>query len=265
MRFFLFFALIGILNSTAYADTDPLALKMSGFIEAGGSAYDLTGNYPNRHIAYVRGGLQRGPDQQWFGEVARITEFGDSGTLLALQHQRNLDETWFVQAAAATSIGGSTLPRLRMDISLGRKWLEQRNLVTVLGVSEIQAKDVHRDHAIQFSAAYYFDMAAVPMALEGGVRYNVSDPGAVAANSSFIALTRGKEKSRIVSLRVSAGREAYQLIGEAVTLSDFPSRAWLLTWREWLSKDSGFQLRLDGYHNPFYDRRGVEATWFRDF
>lgn len=252
-------------NSAAHANDAPLALKMSGFVEAGGSSYELTGDYPNRHTAYVRGALRRGPDQQWFGEVARITEFGDSGTLLALQHQRNLDETWLVQVAGATSIGGATLPRLRLDFSLGRKWLEQKNLVTTLGVSGIQAKDIHRDRAVQLSAAYYFDAGTVPMAAEGGVRYNISDPGAVAASSYFLALTRGSEKDSVISLRLSAGREAYQLIGSAVTLTDFPSRSWLLTWRKWLNRDSGFQLRLDGYHNPYYDRRGVEAGWFRDF
>ncbi len=251
--------------SFAFAEEPPLALKMTGYIETGGGAYQLSGGYPGRHTLYVRGMLQASPDEYWQGEVAQVAEFGDSGTLLAAQYQRNLDARWLAQAAASTSAGGATLPRLRLDFALGRKWLEEQNLLTFVGLSAIQAKDVHRDHALQVSAAYYFDVAAVPMALEGGARFNVSDPGGVAASSAFLALTRGAEKNRVVSLRLSAGREAYQLTGDTVLLSDFRSRSWLLTWREWVNRKTGFQLRLDGYQNPYYQRHGIEAGWFWDF
>lgn len=247
------------------AAEQPLQLKMSGYIEAGASDDLLTSGYPDRHTEFVRGELRTSPTERWTAEINEVTEFGETGTLFVAGYEKQLGTDWIAQAGVATSAGGDTLPRLRLDMALGRKWLEARNLVTTVSVTEIEDKDVHRDHAIQFSTAYFFDIKGWPWAVEGGIRRNDSDPGSNGATSYYAAITSGREKERVVSLRIGAGREAYQLVGANIAIDNFSSNSLLFTWREWLGKDYGFQLRADTYHNPYYERRGVEASWFQDF
>lgn len=252
-------------SARAQDHEQPLLLKTSGYLEIGAGAYQLTDGYPNRSSGFVRGELHPAAGQRWNAEITRISEFGDSGTLFVVGYEKEIGRNWITQVGAASSNGGVTLPRLRLDFALGHKWLEQANLVTTLGFTSIQAKDEHRDHALQFSTAYFFEAGGMPCALEGGVRHNISSPGAVGATSYYAAVTRGREKERVTSLRLGTAREAYQLVGDSMALVGFPSDTLLLTWREWLDRNSGFQLRLDGYRNPYYSRRGIEAAWFRDF
>lgn len=248
-----------------YADEAPLRLKMSGYIEAGASDDLLTSGYPDRHTEFVRGELRTSPDERWTAEVNEVTEFGGTGTLFVVGHETQIGENWVAQMGAATSASGDTLPRLRLDLALSRKWLDQRNLVTTVSITEVQAKDVHRDHAIQFATAYFFDLVGWPWAVEVGLRRNNSDPGSIAANTYYGALTSGREKERVISLRIGAGHEAYQLVGNNIALANFSSNSLLFTWREWLSKDGGIQFRADTYHSPYYEKRGFEASWFAEF
>jgi YaiO family outer membrane protein len=247
------------------ASEPQLTLKMSGYLEAGASDDLLTGGFPNRHAEFVRGEIRPEAGERWMAEINEITQFGDTGTLFVAGYENEIAQLWIVQAGVSSSAGGITLPRLRLDLALGKKWLDEHNLVTTVGITEVQSKDVHRDHALQFSTAYFFDISGQPWAVEGGVLHNASDPGSIGATSYYAALTTGREKERVVSLRIGAGREAYQLVGSSIALDNFPSNTLLFTWREWLTKDYGFQLRVDTYHNPFYDRRGIEASWFAEF
>ena len=112
------------------------------------------------------------------------------------------------------------------------------------------------------AASYYFSQ---PWVLEGGTRFNYSNPGGVSSTSSYVAVTYGEEKRRIVSLRYGFGTEAYQLIGDSTVLSDFHSDTWTLTWREWLARQRGFQVRLESYRNPTYGRTGLEFSLFQEF
>ena len=48
-------------------------------------------------------------------------------------------------------------------------------------------------------------------------------------------------------------------------MSDFSSRETTLTWREWFSPKSGFNLTAAHYANPSYQRSGVTLGLFYEF
>ncbi len=239
--------------------------SLSGFIELGASQAQLTEGYAPRSSAFVRGELQGENEQRINFEIANISEFSDQGTLLSVAYFTNLDSEWIAQGNLSTSSGGNTLPRIRADVGVGHKWLDQKNLVTTVELSRIQYKDVHTDTALQGSVAYYFEHSGTPLAIESGLRYNVSDPGAVGATSQYVAVTAGREQDRVISLRIGSGRESYQLVDSNVALVGFKSNDLLLTWRQWFDGRRGIQLRLDTYQNPYYSRTGIEASWFQSF
>jgi len=249
----------------AHADTQedqPLNLKMSGHIEAGLMHHSLTNNYGSWNGQFLRTVLQIDEKNIVNAELANSKQFGDNGTLLVLGLSHSLNKDWFANASISGSSGGFFLPRLRMDVSINRKWLEDQSLVTTIGFTAVNAKDDHKDRSVLLSAAYYFQQ---PWIIEGGIRFNRSNPGQVTSNAKFAAVTFNQDKLREVSLRYDFGEEAYQLIGNNQALSQFDSHALSLTWREWIMRNGGLQLRLESYKNPSYDRNGMELTWFQEF
>ncbi|WER47978.1 YaiO family outer membrane beta-barrel protein [Cupriavidus sp. WKF15] len=56
-----------------------------------------------------------------------------------------------------------------------------------------------------------------------------------------------------------------QLTGEQTLLRDFTSHDVSLTWRKWITKTWGFNLRATYYENPSYKRKQAEAGIFVEF
>ena len=211
----------------------------------------------------MRGVYASDPKNTWTGEVADLQQFGDRGLLFVVGNTHVINDDWFVSTSLATSNGGFFQPRYRGDVVVNRKFLEPRNLVIGVGLSSIKAKDEHRDLAVLLNAAYYFE---APWVIEGGVRINRSDPGSVFADYYNVAVTYGRDKERFISLRFAQGQEGYQLVGGGDNiLANFPSHDTLLTWREWVGRDWGFQARVGEYSNPYYRRLGGEFSLFWDF
>jgi YaiO family outer membrane protein len=124
------------------------------------------------------------------------------------------------------------------------------------------AKDEHSDRNVTLSMLYYFE---APFIAEVGARLNRSNPGSVDSRRYFGALYWGRVKDRFLSLKYEAGGEGYQLMGPQSVITDFNSNETTLTWREWVNNDYGFNVRLQHYSNPTYDRNGLELSLFLDF
>jgi YaiO family outer membrane protein len=250
---------------------DPLVLRpesapadatLSGFIETGLNYHILTDGQDDWFGQYLRGTIDFKHKNIISYEVVHQEEFGDDGTFFSLGLTHVLNDDWYGSLTVGTSAGGFFWPRFRLDAFINRKWLEQRNLVTTVGFGYYDAKDVHYDFSAFIGAAYYFES---PWIVEVGLRYNFSQPGNVTAPGPFAAVTYGRNKPYYLVLRVGIGREAYQVVGPDQAITDFASQVVTLTWRQWLTREWGFKLQTEYYHNPFYQRVGFEGGVFWDF
>lgn len=231
-------------------------------VEIGALRHTLSDGYGSWTHQFVRGTVQAGADDTWNAELVNARQFGDRGTLIVLGNTHRFDERWYGSVFVAGSSGGFFFPHARLDVSASRKWLAQGNLVSTLGLTAVDAKDGHKDRSVLLGASYYFDS---PWMVEGGLRINRSNPGQVVSNGKYLAVTYGRQQQQIVSLRYGFGSEAYQYVGANALLVDFDSNVRTATWRKWLRPHQGFQLRAEAYHNPFYDRRGIELAAFQEF
>ena len=89
-------------------------------------------------------------------------------------------------------------------------------------VNYFDAKDFHSDIGYRFEVIYHTDAAWV---LQGGVTYNVSDPGSIGSLSGFGAVSYVLPRARIVSLRLGMGDQAYQAVRGDDFRVDVTSRA----------------------------------------
>jgi YaiO family outer membrane protein len=254
--------LAGVMLAAAAAPGAVRAQANDLMLEAGVIHHQLTAGFPAWNHAFVRGSWRSGPSDVWLGEVVDAREFGDRGQLFVLGDTHSFDPRWYGSLAVAMSSHGFFYPHARVDATVNRKWGAQSNVVTTVGITAVNAKDGHADRSILLGLSYY---APGPWLAEAGMRLNRSNPGRVDSRSQYLALTYVQAQRRIVSLRQGWGDEAYQYIGSAALLVNFPSRTTTATWREWVLPHAGFQLRAEAYHNPYYDRRGLEVAVFREF
>jgi YaiO family outer membrane protein len=235
--------------------------QLTNDVEAGGDYLNLTNGFGNWAGGYARGTVTTGKNIL-NAEVNGQREFGDAGVYLAGGDTYNFNSDWYGSITAGSSVGGFFWPRFRADGFINKKWMGRRQLITTFGFGYYAAKDVHRDHSFFVGSTYYF---AKPWIVEEGIRFNVSNPGSVFSPAAFVAVTQGRNKQHYITLRSGFGKEAFQLIGPTLSLSDFQSETLTVTWRQWIGKNWGINLVGDYYHNPFYQRGGSSLGFFREF
>jgi YaiO family outer membrane protein len=245
------------------ADTPPRPgpKQLTNFVEAGGDYLNLSNNFGHWAGGYARGTVQTG-NNVWNAEVSGQHEFGDAGVYMGAGDTYNFNPDWFGSVTVGSSAGGFFWPRFRADGFINKKSMSRKQWVTTFGFGYYAAKDVHRDHSFFLGSTYYF---AKPWIIEEGTRFNVSNPGSVFSPAAFVAVTQGRNKQHYLTVRTGFGKEAFQLIGPTVSLSDFQSQTLTVTWRQWIGKNWGVNLVGDYYHSPFYQRGGTTLGFFREF
>lgn len=237
----------------------PLSQVRSIELNAGGQT--LTGGYPAWRQMTLRGNYETGVHVLQ-GELSAKKEFNQSGTFAGVGDTFTINPDWYANVSVGAGDGAFYLPRFRADGALSKKWLENRSLVTTVGLGYYSAPDGHVDRGLLLSAAYYFD---APLVVEGGVRYNRSSPGGIVTHQQFLAATLGRDKQDLVSGRIAWGSEGYLAIAENTTLVDFQSKELSLAWRHWITQRWGFVADANFYRNPTYDRRGANFGFFHHF
>lgn len=193
------------------------------------------------------------------GEASMNRRFNQDGLFVGASDTYTFNDDWYGSLAVGVGDGAFYLPRYRVDTAIYRKFLPSRNLVGSVGVGYYRAPDGHEDSILSLGAVYYF---AAPWILEGGVRFNNSQPGSVKTRQQFLAATYGRDKHDLFIVRRGWGTEGYLAIAANSQIVNFKSSETSLTWRHWLNPSTGLQVSATRYSNPAYRRNGVSVGLF---
>ena len=230
-------------------------------LELSTGAQRLTNGFGNWRDVTLKGSY--GLDKHLFqGELSAHRRFGEDGVFLGLSDTYTFNEDWYGSLAVGVGDGAFYLPRYRVDGTIYRKLLPNRNLVASLGLGYYKAPGGNSDQSISLGAAYYFE---APWIVEGGIRLNRSSPGSVDTQQQFVAVTYGRNKQDLVTARYGWGDEGYLAIAANRQLVNFESREASLTWRHWFNPSTGVLVGANRYSNPSYRRSGVTVGLFHDF
>lgn len=255
---------------TAMAQTSPQSLNqapapsdaaMQRNLELSTGFQNLTGGFGSWRDVTLRGTYAL-PSHVLQGEVSANRRFNKDGTFVGLSDTYTINEDWYSSIAVGFGDGAFYLPRYRVDATLYKKWLSDRSLITSVGLGHYKAPDGHTDNSVSLGVVYYF---ASPWIAEGGVRLNSSNPGGIRTQQQFAALTYGRVKQDLVTVRYAWGGEGYQTIAANTQLVNFTSREASLSWRHWLNPRTGILVGANQYTNPFYNRSGLNIGIFHDF
>lgn len=232
-------------------------------IELSSGFQNLSGGFGSWRDVTLRGtyGL---PSHLLQGELSATRRFNQDGAFLGLSDTYTFNEDWYSNLAVGVGDGAFYLPRYRVDATLYRKLLTDRRLVGSVGLGYYKAPDGHTDSSVSLGLVYYFES---PWVAEGGVRFNSSNPGAIKTQQQFAALTYGRDKQDLVTVRYASGGEGYQTIGAAVNaqLVNFKSSEASISWRHWFAPRTGFLMGVNQYTNPSYTRSGLNIGIFHDY
>ncbi|MGQ2980393.1 MAG: YaiO family outer membrane beta-barrel protein [Polaromonas sp.] len=230
-------------------------------LELSAGAQRLTGGFGNWRDLTLRGTYGAGAHVLQ-GELSQHHRFGQSGTFVGVSDTYTFNPDWHASVAIGAGDGAFYLPKARIDATLYRKFLPGRNLVGSVGVGYYDAPTGYTDRSVSLGAAYYFE---APWIVEGGVRFNTSNPGSVKSQQQFVALTWGRNKQDLVTGRYGWGSEGYLAVAAGAQLVNFNSREASLSWRHWLTPSTGVLVGANRYTNPSYRRSGVNVGIFHDF
>lgn len=253
--------LMGMAPLTSHAATnattppDVLLRVPSRSLDVSTGYQQLTGGYSSWRQLTIHGIYEK--DQHVFqGELSNKREFNTSGNFLGLTDTYTINDDWFTSGSLGIGDGAFYLPRVRFDGFLYRKWLPKKNFVSSLGVGYYNAPDGHIDRSLALGGAYYFDQ---PWVVEGGVRFNRSNPGGVNTHQQFIATSFTPDQQNSFSARFAWGSEGYVPLAVKTSIVGFNSKDASVSWRHRLDKHWGFSLSANRYQNPSYSRSGVDV------
>lgn len=194
-------------------------------------------------------------------EVVHGNRFGESGVLGGASWTHVFDDDWFGSLSYARTTQGVFWPISQGTVQINRKWLAQRQLITTLGFAFDESRNNYSGRGTIASLSYY---APGNLLFSIGTRMNAVQPGDVRTNRGFGSITWGRSGSAYLSLTVNSGREGYQILN-STAVTNFSSSEKILAWKQWVGRDSGFEVKLLDYRNPFYGRSGLEAGLFFGF
>lgn len=225
------------------------------------SGASVTNGYGDWYGFHLRG-LHHEGNSTFLGEIAELRRFGERTTFGALNYIADLNADWYGAVGFSGTTAGTILPSARVDLSINRKLLEQRNLVLSFGAGYAWNRSEHEDQLYHIGLVWY----VIPKwILEAGWNYDISSPGSIKAPAYYAAVTYGDIGKDIVAVRAGYGREAYQNVGVATQLVDFNSHEASVRWRHWFTRRWSSQLQFEYYHNPFYNRYGGEISALYQF
>ena len=233
-----------------------------GEFDIGGIYYGLSDDFADTTGIYARGRLgPYGPDE-WRAEVVQLDRFDDDGVYAAIGNIHQFSDEWFTDISIGSSSGGFFWPELRIDASINKRWLAGLNLVTTLGVTYFDAKDIHTDTGYRAEATYYSD---TPWRVQAGVQYNESEPGSVGSMSGYGALSHAVTGERELTFRVGGGEQAYQAFENNSFQVDVNFLSLRFVARQWVGENWGINFVADSYHSSTFDQHGVEVGLFKVF
>jgi YaiO family outer membrane protein len=243
-------------SSPEQTGTDPVRS-----LELSTGAQRLTNGFGNWRDVTLKGAY--GLDKHLLqGELSAHRRFGEDGVFLGLSDTYTFNEDWYGSLAVGAGDGAFYLPRYRVDGTIYRKLLPNRNLVASLGLGYYKAPGGNSDQSVSLGAAYYFE---APWIVEGGIRLNRSSPGSVGTQQQFVAVTYGRNKQDLVTARYGWGEEGYLAVAANRQLVNFESREASVSWRHWFNPRTGVLVGANRYSNPSYRRSGVTVGVFHDF
>ncbi len=230
-------------------------------VEFGGLNYTYSAGISPWKGAVVRTQFVRGPRMIWHGEAVAEHRFGEPSFAYKVQHSADFG-SWITRVAGRTSNGGFYNPKFRVDVMLGRKLPPSKKLILMVGGFYREVRDGHQDMAGIVEAQLYLTGWLI---MQGSARYQISNPGNATSMYYDAAVTLGRPQKATVVLHAATGSEAYQIIDPLVIYTNFDSMMARVVYRQWINRSTGFTLSGSWYENPFYQRTGVELSFFFGF
>ncbi|NIM18916.1 MAG: YaiO family outer membrane beta-barrel protein [Candidatus Latescibacteria bacterium] len=238
------------------------ATPLAKVVEFGANYAQWSGDYGNSNAQFARFTIARPYSYMWRFDAGRVEMFDDVSFNMGLSYTRYLPDTYSLMIGFSTGTGDIIGDQYRVNLALGRAFLERDNLLGTLGYVRAQSKGENGYDGIEAELQYYANDNWIFGAFG---RYHLGFPGRTTSLSGGVGVTYQVYRKAYVGAVVELGEISYMLVGPSNVLEDYRSVGYKLYVTHYQTPSAGFNFRLDYERTEFYRLRGIMISLFKEW
>ena len=231
--------------------------------EIGSGFSRYTDNLGPGNNQFLRLALVKEKDHTWMFETGRERRWGETSLGFGTSYGRHVAEATAVTVGLSSGTGEFLAPEYRFDFRVDQFVLKEENLVLSAGYTRVQSKQENSSDGIGLGAAFWLPH----WVLEGHYLYDIGHPGDTISRSWGLAATWYLYKKTYIAASLSGGQVSYMLFGTGPesALVDYEADGWNLSLQQWITSDSGINLRFGHESTSYYKLDSYTFSIFREF
>ncbi len=231
-------------------------------VEVGGEYGHYWDDLGNANSQFLRFSMAKPNVYAWRFETGRVYRFEDEGYNVGASYTRHLPDAVSLSLGISTGTGDVVSPEYRVDVSIGRAFLKEDNLLASIGYTRTQSKVENRSDGFGLGLTHYVDDHWI---LGASGRYDIGQPGETISTSGGLGVTYGVYRKRYLGAAIEFGDVSYLLVGAGEALVDYSSTSCKVYFSHYQTPTGGIHLRLDYEHTSFYELVGGSLTLFKEW
>jgi len=248
--------------STAAADDEETGAAGIRYLEAGTSYTHFTNDLEDGNTQFLSLLFSRERSYQLRVAAERSSRWGDSGFGFGALFTTYFARSWSVGVGASTGSGKFILPDYRIDASIGKAFLPQRNLLASVGFVHEQSKGPNYYDRIAPSLQWW---AGSHWIFGGFFNYDIGQPGDTSTKSGGLEVTWFDWQQHFVGLVVELGDVNYTQVGPTDFLVAYKQVSMRVYFTQYFNPTTGMNVRGDWGTSDLYDLYGISVSFFTEW
>jgi len=195
-------------------------------------------------------------------DAGRSARWGDEGFGFGTLFTTYFARSWSVEVGVSTGSGEFILPDYRVDLSVGKAFLQQRNLLTSIRYVREQSKGLNYYDRMAASLTWW---ASNHWIFGGHFNYDIGQPGDTVTKSGGLEVTWFNWKQRFIGAAVELGDINYTQVGQTDFLVAYEQVSANVHLTQHFTPTTGLIVRGDWATNDLFDLYGISVSYFTEW
>jgi len=249
-------------KGTAAADDEGTSAPAIRYLEAGASYTHFTDDLEDGNTQFLSLLFSQDWSYQLRFDAERSARWSDAGFGVGASFTKYFGGSWSVGVGAGTGSGKYILPDYRFNASVGKAFLQKRNLLASIGYVHEQSKGPNYYDRIAPSLSWW---AGDHWVFGGHFNYDIGQPGNTSTRSGGLEVTWFNWQKRFIGVVFELGDVNYTQVGPTDFLVAYKQVSTRVHFTQYFTPTMGLNFRGDWGTNDLYDLYGISVNLFTEW